>query len=170
MHCVLSHASRCCITRRRASSPSSPDNRRRQDNSHLQLSFLHTHTPTKATASLSRFLLCYFAAFPAPLPSFLSLLALAFVLPSSYRGLSLISSRPQPPAPSSTRQDTMSSSIAIPKRKKNVNQANNACSPSSSSSLSSSVSDRSPGASPSSSSPSHHHRYCPDRRPSLLSE
>ncbi|KAF4301054.1 hypothetical protein GTA08_BOTSDO10572 [Botryosphaeria dothidea] len=62
----------------------------------------------------------------------------------------------------------MSSSIAIPKRKKNSGHGNNACSPASSSSLSSSASARSPVASPSSSTPSDHHYYRPDRRPSLL--
>lgn len=63
----------------------------------------------------------------------------------------------------------MSSSIAIPKRKKNSGHGNNACSPASSSSLSSSASARSPVALPSSSTPSDHHYYRPDRRPSLLS-
>ncbi|KAB2580025.1 hypothetical protein DIS24_g3442 [Lasiodiplodia hormozganensis] len=63
----------------------------------------------------------------------------------------------------------MSSSIAIPKRKKSSGAGNSVDSPESSSSLSSSVLGRSPVVSPSTSAPSHHHQYRSERRQSLLS-
>ncbi|KAF9634517.1 hypothetical protein BFW01_g5412 [Lasiodiplodia theobromae] len=64
----------------------------------------------------------------------------------------------------------MSSSIAIPKRKKSSGAGNSVDSPESSSSLSSSVLGRSPVVSPSTSAPSHHHQYRSERRQSLLTQ
>ncbi|OMP81560.1 hypothetical protein BK809_0002553 [Diplodia seriata] len=63
----------------------------------------------------------------------------------------------------------MSSSIAIPKRRKCSGAGNSADSPESSSSLSSSVLGRTPVTSPSTSVLSHHHQYRAERRQSLLS-
>ncbi|KAL1646419.1 hypothetical protein SLS58_003379 [Diplodia intermedia] len=62
----------------------------------------------------------------------------------------------------------MSSSIAIPKRRKCSGAGNSADSPESSSSLSSSVLGRTPVTSPSTSVLAHHHQYRAERRQSLL--